>query len=89
MYFTLHPSYERDTDQVPLLATAQLSFCGVCQTMSAEQEKPAEEATAGAPSEKNKDQKKNNRQDRKRDETPIEELFDLSQPIPKVSSRHT
>ncbi len=39
---------------------------------------------APAAAEEKQDNKKNGK-DRKRDETPIEELFDLSQPIPKVS----
>lgn len=44
----------------------------------------ADSATQAAPAAP-EDNKKNGK-DRKRDETPIEELYDLTKPIPKVSS---
>ena len=48
--------------------------------MSADPETQAAPAAAD-----DKQESKKNGKDRKRDETPIEELYDLTQPIPKVS----
>lgn len=56
--------------------------------MSAAEEATTAEAGAAAPAveetPQNGDAKKNGGKNFKRDETPIEDLFDLSQPIPKV-----
>ena len=41
-------------------------------------------AAAAAPASNGKDEKNNGKGAKKRDETPIEELYDLSKPIPKV-----
>lgn len=51
------------------------------------EETKAEEATPVV-EEESKDNGKNNRREFKRDETPVEELFDLTKPIPRVREPH-